>query len=133
MIFIKENEKNEIVDDHKHLSKNSSWKSLQDLKKLTRSLKKSSSQVINPIKPNEKKTTLYNNPISSEVLKQQFAVSSFNEKLSKISVCNTYIQTEKTEFVPQKENFQVKFENLLKLYEKKCLENDKLIEEVDKL
>jgi hypothetical protein len=56
----------------------------------------------------------------------QFKNSPPKEKpIERVNYNNIDIQS-------QKENFQIKFDNLLKLYEKKCMENDKLIEENDK-
>jgi len=136
MNFNIEKKANEIPDDKNHFSKNSSWKSLQDLKKLTRSMNKSSSQIINPIKPPENKA-IHNNSSSSYLetktvhFKEPLPKEKQIEKPTKNDQNISEIRSQNEILPRQKENFQIKFENLLKLYEKKCMENDKLVEEND--
>ena len=115
-------------DKHKKFIKTSSWESLQTMKKISKSLVKSNSQVSLPIRsifnpnasisqveilrknPSQKELSIFNNINVNLAL----TIQPFKTKINNFDELNDLDIT--------KEDYKIRFENLKKLYENKVLE-----------
>lgn len=122
----------------KLLMKNSSWKKLQNIKKLSKALNKSSSGILNTINviPRNDSTRHFSYLSPKRTLERNTLIThdntnSNNEIIYQMSEDKQSNLLNSNLFIDSNERYKKKFDNLARLYDKKCNDLDSLTIELN--